>query len=130
MTQPVLVDVIAPMPEGWGMCTSCEMLIAQAELDWPPVERGLEYPPEWQADFARLAVVVADLAARYGERILIRLYDPRSLQGLFKAIRHGVRRYPAFVVAGYDKIVGWDEDALERLLLAAGATPGEQVSGA
>jgi len=107
------------------------MLIAQADLDRPPAERGLdEYPPEWQADFARLAAVVADLAARYGGRILIRLYDPRSLRGLFKAIRYGVHRYPAFVVAGHDKVVGWDGDALERVLLTAGATPGEQGDGA
>ncbi|PKO23105.1 MAG: hypothetical protein CVU38_05915 [Chloroflexi bacterium HGW-Chloroflexi-1] len=122
MTRPVLVDVIAPMPEGWGLCTSCEMLIAQADLDRPPAERGLdEYPPEWQADFRRLSALIFDLANRYGDRVLIRIYDPRSLQGLIKALRYGVRRYPTFVVAGREQVAGLDGAAVERLLRNATA---------
>ena len=71
-------------------------------------------PPEWQADFHRLSALIFDLADRYGDRVLIRVYDPRSLQGLIKAMRHGVRRYPTFIVAGRTKIAGWDETALEQ----------------
>lgn len=111
----VQVDVIAPIPEGWGLCSSCEVFLAQANLDRPPPERGLdELPPEWQADFHRLSALIFDLADRYRGRVLIRVYDPRSLQGLLKAIRHGARRYPTFIVAGRTKVVGWDEEALER----------------
>jgi hypothetical protein len=114
--QPVPVEVIAPLPEGWGICLSCEMLMARADLDKAPAERGLEeYPPEWQEDFHRLSDLVLDLAARYGNDVLIRIWDPRSLQGLLRAIRHGVRRYPTFVVAGH-KISGWDTARLEQTL--------------
>jgi len=75
------------------------MLMARAHLDKAPAERGLdEYPPEWQAEFHRLSDLILDLASRYGDRILIRVWDPRSLQGMWKSIRHGVRRYPTFVV--------------------------------
>ena len=126
---PVSVDVIAVLPEGWGLCNSCELLMARANLDQAPPDRGLdEYPPEWQADFQRLSVLIYDLADRYGDRVLIRIFDPRSWQGLIKALRHGVRRYPTFVVDGRTKIVGWDEGALahalEGALAAAGAAPG------
>lgn len=56
-------------------------------------ERSLEgFPPEWQADFTRLSTLVEDVAQKYGGRVLIRLYDPRSPQGMLKAIRAGVRR--------------------------------------
>ena len=59
MMAPVQVEVITPLPEGWGVCLSCEMLMAQAELDKGPSERGLdEYPPEWQAEFHRFSEVV------------------------------------------------------------------------
>jgi len=126
---PVSVDVIAVLPEGWGLCNSCELLMARANLDQAPPDRGLdEYPPEWQADFQRLSALIYDLADRYGDRVLIRIFDPRSWQGLIKALRHGARRYPTFVVGGRTKIVGWDEDALahalEGALAAAGAAPG------
>ena len=59
-----------------------------------------------------------DLSARYGDRVLIRIWDPRSMQGLWKSIRYGVRRYPTFIVAGR-KIGGWDRTQLEQTLAKA-----------
>ena len=116
------MDVISPLPEGWGFCLSCETMMAQANVGKTPYERGLEeYPPEWQADFRRLSALILDLAARYSENILIRIWDPRSLQGMFKSIRYGVRRYPTFVVNGQEKVAGWDVTRIESALKAAGA---------
>jgi hypothetical protein len=110
-----LLDVIYPLPEGWGICLSCEMLMARANLDKAPHERGLEeYPPEWQEEFERLSSLIMDLSARYPENLLIRIWDPRSLQGLWKSIRYGVRRYPTFIVNGRTKLAGWDYNQLEQ----------------
>lgn len=121
----VLIDVIAPVPEGWGLCRSCELLLASASLGPAPPARGLEeLPPEWQADFQRLSALIFGLAERYRDRVLIRIYDPRSLQGLVKALRYGVHRYPTFVVAGRHKVVGWDDKALEQAVERAGAAAG------
>jgi hypothetical protein len=121
---PVSIDVIAVLPEGWGLCNSCELLMARANLDQAPADRGLdEYPPEWRTEFQCLSALIFDLADRYGDRVRIRIYDPRSWQGLVKALRYSVRRYPTFVVDGRTKIVGLDEHALEGALTAAGATP-------
>lgn len=114
---PAQVDVIAPVPEGWGLCQACELMMARADLNQAPPMRGLDdLPPDWQADFERLSALLFDLADRYGDRILIRVYDPRSLQGMAKAVRHRVRRYPTFLVQGRTKITGWDEAALGRAL--------------
>jgi len=111
-----------PLPEGWGICLSCEMLLAQASLDKAPHERGLdEYPPEWQAEFRRFSELVLDLSLRYADSVVIRIWDPRSLQGLLKAIRYGIHRYPAFVVDRSKKIVGLDPQPLDRALQDAGA---------
>ncbi len=118
---PVPVEVIAPVPEGWGICLSCEMMMARANLTQAPAERGLdELPPDWQQDFRRLSALIFDLAARYGDSVLIRIWDPRSLQGMWKSIRHGVRRYPAFVVAGRTTS-GWETARLEQMMREAGA---------
>jgi hypothetical protein len=120
----VHVDVISPLPEGWGICLSCEMLMARANLDQAPHERGLEeYPPEWQAEFQRLSDVILDLATRYQDNILIQIWDPRSLQGLMKSIRYWVRRYPTFIVEGREKVTGWNVEQLEQHILAASGLP-------
>lgn len=119
---PIRVEVIAPVPEGWGLCQACELMMARADLDQAPPARGLDdLPPEWQADFRRLSDLIFDLAGRYGDRIEIRVYDPRSLQGMAKALRHRVRRYPTFVIAGREKVIGWDGAALVQALGRAGA---------
>ncbi len=118
MMPPIHVDVIAPVPEGWGLCQACELMLARADLDQAPPARGLdELPPDWQADFQRLSALIFDLADRYGDRVAIRVYDPRSLQGMAKALRYWVRRYPAFVVDGRAKVIGWDTDALEQAIV-------------
>ena len=119
---PVNVEVITPLPEGWGICVTCEMLIADADIDKPPHERGLdEYPAEWQEEFQRFSDLVLDLSARYDDTVLIRIFDPRSLQGLWKSIRYGVRRYPTFIINGKKKVAGWDVNQIDTALQAAGA---------
>jgi len=128
---PVQVEVITPLPEGWGICLTCEALIAQADMDKPPCERGLdEYPPEWQAEYQRFSELVYDLSQRYGDSVTIRIWDPRSLQGLIKAIRHGAHRYPTFVINGRHKITGLNASQLDQALQSAGAVlqPGMSAS--
>jgi hypothetical protein len=120
--KPLHLDVIAPLPEGWGMCLSCEMLLARANLDQAPAERGREeYPAQWQEDFRRLSEFVLNLATRYGDSILIQIFDPRSVQGLIKSIRYGARSYPTFIVASQEKVVGWDVNRLQQTLETLGA---------
>ena len=120
---PVRVDVFTPLPEGWGFCLSCETLIAQAGMDKTPQERGLdEYPPEWQADFRRFSETLITLSGRFGSSVQFLIWDPRSFQGLFRAIRFGVHRYPTFVVERGVKIVGLDVSRLEQALLVAGGS--------
>lgn len=120
--KPVQVEVITPLPEGWGVCVTCEVLIAQTGMEKAHHERGLdEYPPEWQADFQRFSETIYDLALRYGDSIRIRIWDPRSLQGLWKSIRHGVHRYPTFILGNDRKVTGLDRPRLEQTLQEAGA---------
>lgn len=94
--------------------------MAQANLDRTPHERSLEsFPPDWREDYIRLSDLIMTIARKYGDRILIRLYDPRSLQGLAKSIRHGIRRYPTFLIEGREKITGLELEPLERAILVA-----------
>ncbi len=113
----VQVDVITHTFQGMGICTACELVMAEARLGERPTERALdEYPREWQEDWQRLTEWVYDLADRYGDRIAIKVIDPQSLEGLFKGLRHRVRRYPTWLVDGKTRVVGWDREALEAAL--------------
>ena len=102
------------------MCTTCEMMLAQANLVQAPQERGLdEYPPEWQEEFRRLSSLIFTLADHYQNKVRIRIWDPRSLQGMLKSIRYGVRRYPTFIVNGRNKLTGWDTNSLDQHIQTA-----------
>ena len=113
--KPIQIDVFFPVPEGWGLCSSCELILSQADLTESPEVRGMdEYPPDWQEDLRRLSSTIFTLSERYSNEVQIHIWDPRSLQGLIKSIRHGVRRYPTFLVSGQNKYTGWDTSQLEQ----------------
>jgi hypothetical protein len=117
--RPIQIEVIAPVWEGYNLCSTCELLFHEADLDGGPMERGLEeYPADWIQDYQRLSDWLADLSARYGGRILIRVIDPQSVEGFFKCLRHWVRRYPTFLVDGRKELTGWNRQALEAALQA------------
>jgi hypothetical protein len=123
----VLVDLLAILPEGLGLCTTCEAFLSQAGVEGNRPDRVMEsLPPEWRAEYNRLTDLVLEVSRRFGDAIQIRIIDPRSLQGMGIALRHRIRRYPAFVVAGRKTIYGIEKSALEAALTDAGALPGRQ----
>ena len=105
------------MPTDYFHCSHCEQIFGAAELG-ATVRREIRitYPPEMLKDAERLATWLADLSARYGERLHIRIIDPQSMEGFFKSLRYWVRRYPTFIINRRTKYTGWELAALERLL--------------
>ena len=77
-----------------------------------------EYPDDLKEDFERLSAWLFELAHRHGDNLRIKVIDPQSLEGFVKSVRHWVGGYPAFIVAGHKEYVGWDKDALDRVLQA------------
>lgn len=117
MNKPVQIDVFFLVPEGWGVCTTCEMMMSQADMGKAPYERGLDnYPPDWKADFERLSQIIFSLADKYQDRVQITVWDPRSVRGMWKSIRHGVRRYPTFILDEHTKMSGFDQEKLEEYI--------------
>ena len=107
------------------MCISCELVLAEAGVGENPTTRAFdEYPQEWQDDYRRLTEWVYDLAGRYGDRLLIKVIDPQSPEGLLKSLRYRVRRYPTFVIEGKTKVVGWQREQLEAALVSMLPTEG------
>ena len=82
-----------------------------------------QYPEDVKAEFLRLSEWIRAARKLHGARVLIRLVDPQSVGGMWKALRHRIRRYPTFFVDGTERIVGWEGDpdaALARALARRG----------
>ncbi|MCS7286814.1 MAG: hypothetical protein RMK30_06525 [Anaerolineae bacterium] len=110
--EPLRIEVIAPILESYGLCVSCQVLMQEAGLK----TESSDYPPEWKEDFRRLVDWVLELSRSYGDKVYIILIDPRSLQGLWRCLRHRVSRYPSFIIQGKRYYVGWDKEALRRVI--------------
>jgi hypothetical protein len=122
--KPLRVEVITPTVQRLGLCSTCELFLDEAGVSEDPAEQALaEYPQEWQEEYRRLRDWVYELAARYGDQVLIKVIDPQSPEGLFKSLRYRVRRYPTWIVGGKARIAGWDRGALEAALDIACGTP-------
>jgi hypothetical protein len=115
----VSVQVIAPVLTNFFHCMHCEQLFDQAEIGRQVHQEELDqYPEDVKQEAARLANWLFGLAHRYGDQIQIRVIDPQSPEGLLKSVRYWVRKYPTFIVDGREKVTGWDQGALDAVLLA------------
>jgi len=72
-------------------------------------------PDDLAAEFYSLSRWAGGLPARFGSRVTVRLVDAASVEGFFKSLLRGFRRYPAFVVGGR-KYVGNDFSRVDALI--------------
>jgi len=115
----VSVQVIAPVLTNFFHCMHCEQVFDQAGIGRQVHQEELDqYPEDIKEEASRLASLLLDLSQRYGNQIHIQVIDPQSPEGLFKSMRYWVRKYPTFIVNGHEKVVGWDQAALDALLKA------------
>lgn len=116
----VRLDILALIPVTFAHCPHCELILAQSGLraavdDTYPSD----YPAELWEESARLREWISTLAQRYGSSIRIRVIDPQSWLGIWKSLRHRIRRYPAFIINDQWTYAGWDRDTLEQMLWQA-----------
>ncbi len=83
-----------------------------------------EYPEWLREEYLRVCEWAQEITQHFGGAVLVRIIDPQSLVGMWKLIRHWIRRYPTFLVDG-QKFVGWEaepalREAVERQLTAQG----------
>lgn len=71
-----------------------------------------EYPEDLQEEFRRLSELIGRLRSLYLHRVRIDLISAQSFLGMYKAVRHHIKEYPAFIVDGKDVCIGWDWEKL------------------
>lgn len=99
-TQPLLVEVIAYAPTAFYHCAHCEVAFREIGVSnnfhLEQVESSL--PPDLAQDYQALSDWVHELFCLYCDQVVVKVIDAASLEGFFKTIRYGLRRYPAVIV--------------------------------
>lgn len=117
MSKPLMeVEVVAHVLGSMDHCSHCQVFIDGAGIGDQVHQSDLEaYPKDWMEEWQRLSGLIFDLTERYAGKLVIKITDAQSPQAMWKAIRHGVRKYPTFIVQG-EKYHGFDEGELSNLI--------------
>jgi hypothetical protein len=86
-------------------------------------------PDDLRAEFQDLSDWVHRLIERYRGSIKVRIIDAASIEGVWKSLRHRVRKYPTVVVDGRFKQIGTNFPALEPLIEERVHARGEEGPG-
>jgi hypothetical protein len=116
--KPVEVQVIAYTPTVFYHCQHCEIAFRETPLgDRVQREEARESLPEdLREQFQDISDWIHGLVERYEGRIDIKVVDAASIEGVWKSLRHRVRKYPAVVVGGKETRIGVDFRALEPVI--------------
>jgi hypothetical protein len=110
--KPLQVEIIAYAPTQYFHCQHCELVWDQARVEgvkkFHAEAQETSIPPEMMQEYQALSDWVLRTAKRHNGRVTFRVVDAASLEGVWKTLRHGIRKYPAFVIAGKDKLAGND----------------------
>lgn len=128
--RPVRVEVITYAPTVFRHCQHCEVAFAGVGLGERihRAEARDALPDDLIAEFQRVSDWLHGVVERHGARVAVSVIDAASIEGVWKSLRHRVRRYPAVVVDGEERRVGTDFGAVDALiterLQRAEAAPG------
>ena len=115
--KPILLEIVTQVLTSYDHCNHCEVIFDQAGLDKKFHQKEVnEYPPDLKEEYARLCEWMKELTRLYKHRLFIKLIDVQSFVGLYKSLRHRIRRYPTFIIEGREVYTGWDKNQLEGLL--------------
>lgn len=100
MSEPLLVEIIAYAPTAFYHCTHCEVawreMGASNRIHEEQVESSL--PEDMAKEYEAVSNWVKDIFSTYCDRIILKVIDAASIEGVYKALRYNARRYPAVIV--------------------------------
>ena len=114
----VSVQVITYAPTIFRHCQHCEVAFEGIGLGERihRAEARDALPDDLIAQFQRVSDWVHDLLQRHERGVDVSVIDAASIEGVWKSLRHGVRRYPAVIVDGDRRLVGDDFRAVDALI--------------
>jgi len=112
------VEILAYAPTEFYHCQHCEIVWGHLGLAdrLHAEQRKSALPADLQAEYAAISDWAQRAFGRYGDRLTIKVVDVASIEGVYKAVRHGARRFPSFIIDGRERVVGFDRERLDAML--------------
>jgi hypothetical protein len=112
------VEILTYAPTEFYHCQHCEVVWDQLGVGKPihAEQRQAGLPDDLQAEYSAIAAWVEQAQARYGSNVRFSVVDAASVEGLIKSLRHRTRRFPAFILNGEERIVGFHPEQLDAAL--------------
>ncbi len=118
--KPLMVEVIAYAPTQFYHCQHCEVVFEHADVSGiKKAHKDIletSIPPDLMKDYQSLSDWIIGAAERFGGRVVFKVIDAASVEGLLKSVRYGVRKYPAVVIEGQEKQIGTDFGKAETII--------------
>ena len=108
MEEPLLVEIIAYAPTAFYHCTHCEVAWREMGASNRIHEEQLEssLPEDMAKEYEAISDWVKDIFRMYCDRIIVKVIDAASIEGVYKALRYNARRYPAVIVGRDRRFMG------------------------
>jgi hypothetical protein len=108
MKDPMLVEVIAFAPTAFYHCMHCEVAFREmGKSDKVQNEQlSSSLPADLMNDYLALSDWVRELFRMHGTRVIIKVIDAASVEGVFRSLRYGMRRFPAVILDGKARFHG------------------------
>ena len=118
LPKPVIVELLVYAPTIFFHCQHCEFVWQQtgAAPNYRDEQAESAIPDDLRQEYQRLSDWVLNAARAYGGRVIFKVIDAASVEGVYKSLRYGVRKYPAMIVDGKEKITGLDFDRAGALI--------------
>jgi hypothetical protein len=113
--KPLRVEVLSKM---LGVqteeCKNCRLIFEEVGLKSKFHNQEInQYPDDIKQEVLRLSDWIRALVQRYPENVQFKIIDAMTPLGLYKMLRHRIRRFPCFIINHRETYSGWDKNALE-----------------
>ncbi|MBI5030976.1 MAG: hypothetical protein HZB51_10645 [Chloroflexi bacterium] len=117
---PLMVEIIAYAPTQFYHCAHCEVVWNATEVSsvkkWHQENLETSMPPDMMQEYRNLSDWVINAAEHYGGRVVFKVVDAASMEGIWKSLKYRVHKYPAIVIDGKGSSLGTDFRRAEALI--------------
>lgn len=128
MSKPLLVEILAYAPTAYYHCMHCEVAWREMGKSNRVHQEQLEssLPEDLAHEYQAVSDWVREIFALHGDRLILKVIDAASVEGVIKSLRYKTRRFPAVIVERNTRFSGESslQSAAEEIsrLLAGQAT--------
>jgi hypothetical protein len=100
MNKPLLVEILAYAPTAYYHCMHCEVAWREMGKSNRVQQEQLEssLPEDLAREYQAVSDWVREIFSTYGDRLIVKVIDAASVEGVFKSLRYKTRRFPAVIV--------------------------------